>query len=121
VTQRRRRARGGQLAGTGPHRGDERLGVHQAAVLPGEGVAAGDGDDQRRVTEGAPGPAHQHLDVGGRIGRKTLRPQRLGQRVLGHERPAPAHQHADEGLDQAPAEGRRRHLLPGPPDGEPAE
>ena len=28
---------------------------------------------------------------------------------------------ADQSLDQAPAEGGRRHLLPGPPDNEPAE
>jgi hypothetical protein len=72
AAQRHRRAVGGQLPASGPHRGGELLGVDQAAPLAGEGVATGDGEDQRWVAQGAPGPAHQHLDVGGRVGRETL-------------------------------------------------
>jgi hypothetical protein len=121
AAQRRRRAAGARLRQAGLHGLHERLGVEHAAVLAGEAVAAGDGDDQRRVAQGAPGPAHQHLDVGGRVGRGVLRPQRLRQHVLGHERPAPARQQPDQGLDQAPAERRGGHLLPRPPHHEPAE
>nr|BFE75716.1 hypothetical protein GCM10020092_090170 [Actinoplanes digitatis] len=76
--------------------------------------------DQSGLADGPPGPVDQNLQVGRRVGRRPLRPQRRDEQIVGHEPALPGGEDAQQRAHLAALVRRLVHLTAVPHDDEPA-
>jgi len=93
------------------HLAEEDLGIHHAALTARERVATPAGEQEVGIAERPASKVDEDPEVGRRVGRRALRPERLSEGVPGDELPPAREQELDEVACEALPERRRGDVL----------